>query len=117
MERKVIDIDSLEMAEILLFLAKEFGLSNNEMDEQKAGICGVMRISDYITGSPGFVGDLYIISWDGAPEFITVVGRSGNIKFDGYNKLHLIGNLGHCDCHWNNDKTKMSADEIVKREG
>jgi len=114
LETRLININSLEFAEVLMCMAKESGLSLKEMDEHKLGITGVMCIDGYITGGPGFCGDLYIISWDGAPEFITVVGRTGNIKSDELGKLKVIANLGHCDCHWKKEKTDPEKD--LKRE-
>lgn len=107
---RIADLNSLEFAEVLLFLRGEYGLTTMEMQDQKGGIAACMIIDDYMTGGPGFTGKLYIISWDGAPEYVTVVGISGN-RSRAYGEMILIGNLGHCECHI------MNIEDQLKKEG
>jgi len=108
-EATILKEHSHEWDELIEFIRQESGYSFDEMADAVLGITGIMKLGGYITGGPGFCGDVYYITWDGAPEFVTVVGRSSNPKFNDVGILRMIGNLGQCDCHVNEVYDEISG--------
>lgn len=44
---------------------------------------------DYCTGSPGYVGPVYVVVWDGGPEIITtLIERRGMLEVLGHGEFH-----------------------------
>lgn len=53
-----------------------------EVEEQLSGAY-IAVFPHYMTGSPGYVGKVYVIVWDGAPEFYDafIEGKNGQLKY------------------------------------
>ena len=51
--------------------------TSDELHEIAEALVGadIGYIKDYISGSPGYTGDVYIVIWDGGPEQVTTFTR------------------------------------------
>lgn len=108
-EASILNEHTPEWEELMKFLQQEWRFGLDEMADHIEMMQGIMKLDGYMTDGPGFCGTVYYITWSGAPEFVTVVGRGSNPKFDDVGQLRMIGNLGHCGCHQNEVYDEISG--------
>lgn len=66
---------ALELREILDAIGRSNGFVNGEMDDYSHCIVSISITEDYVSGSPGFVGTVAIVLWDGSPDAMTSLSK------------------------------------------
>ena len=73
---------SAEKEELALFYSDEFG---TELQDNRGFLenAHILVVEKYISGSPGYVGPVYFVLFDGGPECYDVLirNREGNFDF------------------------------------
>jgi hypothetical protein len=75
---KALSMDEWKEVMQIPVVMESWGLSGNETPEEFAEIAYGVKF-DFVSGGPGYVGDLYILSGDALGESLTLIRKDGKL--------------------------------------